>query len=194
MPRAGPILAPAATAGPAVNAVPLPCVIDVEASGFGRGSYPIEVGFVLPDGESVCTLVQPAPHWQHWDGAAEHLHGITRDVLARHGKPPREVAELLNSRLRGATIYCDSWAHDYAWLAILFDEAGLTPSFKLRHLHELLDDQAAAHWDGACAEVRNSLQLQRHRASTDARVLQLALARVREGQAAPIVPPSPEAA
>ena len=25
----------------------LPCVIDVEASGFGRGSYPIEIGFVL---------------------------------------------------------------------------------------------------------------------------------------------------
>jgi hypothetical protein len=36
-------------------------VIDVEASGFGRGSYPIEVGFVLPDGEAVCTLVRPRP-------------------------------------------------------------------------------------------------------------------------------------
>ena len=27
-----------------------PIVIDVEASGFGKGSYPIEVGVVLPDG------------------------------------------------------------------------------------------------------------------------------------------------
>ncbi|MFZ2987858.1 hypothetical protein, partial [Ideonella sp.] len=135
----------------------LPCVIDVEASGFGRGSYPIEVGFVMPDGEAVCTLVQPAAHWTHWDGQAERLHGLSRDLLARHGKPPREVAELLNQRLKGCTIYCDSWAHDYAWLAVLFEEAGLQPAFTLRHLHELLDEQAAAHWDQACSEARSSL-------------------------------------
>lgn len=168
-----------ATIDPAPPTPPLPCVIDVEASGFGRGSYPIEVGFVLPDGVAVCTLVRPAAGWTHWDGAAERLHGLSRELLQRHGRPPAEVAALLNRHLAGATIYCDSWAHDYAWLAILFEEAGMRPAFQLRHLHELLDEAAAAHWDHACDDIRASLHIERHRASSDARVLQLALGRVK---------------
>jgi len=158
----------------------LPCVIDVEASGFGRGSYPIEVGFVLPDGTTVCTLVRPAAHWTHWDGEAERLHGLSRELLAERGKPAHEVATLLNQHLQGTTIYCDSWAHDYTWLALLFEEAGMTPAFKLRHLHELLNDADAARWDDA----RALLRISRHRASSDARVLQLALCKVK-GMAAP---------
>ena len=170
------MIAPHATAPPTRL---LPCVIDVEASGFGRGSYPIEVGFVLPDGAAICTLVRPAVSWTHWDGAAERLHGLSRELLERHGRPPVEVAALLNQHLAGATIYCDSWAHDYTWLALLFEEAGMQPAFHLRHLHELLDEAAAARWDHACADIRNSLHIDRHRASSDARVLQLALERVR---------------
>lgn len=157
----------------------LPCIIDVEASGFGRGSYPIEVGFVMPDGEAVCTLVRPASHWTHWDGQAERLHGLTRELLERRGRSPGEVARLLNERLRGCTVYCDGWANDYTWLAMLFDEAGLQPAFTLRHLRELLNEQDADQWHHTCREVRDSLQLQRHRASSDARVLQLALERLR---------------
>lgn len=167
-----------ATAPPSTPAEPatgLPCVIDVEASGFGRGSYPIEVGFVLPDGQAICTLVQPAPEWTHWDPQAEQVHGLSRELLKQHGKPPQEVAELLNRHLAGTTTYCDGWAHDYSWLALLFEAAGRQPGFRLRHLRELLDDEAASHWDHTCAEVRARLQLSRHRASSDARVLQLAL-------------------
>ena len=160
---------------PGVNPGVLPCVIDVEASGFGRGSYPIEVGFVLPDGRAICTLVQPAPGWTHWDPAAEQVHGLSRDLLQRHGRPAHEVAALLNQHLRGTTTYCDGWAHDYSWLALLFEEAGSQPGFRLRHLRELLDEGAVRHWDDTCARVRAQLQLGRHRASSDARVLQLAL-------------------
>ena len=36
-----------------------PIIIDIEASGFGRGSYPIEVGLVLPDGTPHCFLIAP---------------------------------------------------------------------------------------------------------------------------------------
>jgi hypothetical protein len=157
----------------------LPCVIDIEASGFGRGSYPIEVGFVLPNGTTVCTLVRPAPHWTHWDPSAQSLHGLTRELLHEHGRPAEEVARLLNQHLAGTDLYCDGWAHDYAWLALLFDEAGLTPAFKLHHLRELLDDDDAAHWDQACAQARAHLHITRHRASNDARILQLALACVK---------------
>ena len=35
---------------PSIVAFKLPPIIDVEASGFGRGSFPIEVGFVMADG------------------------------------------------------------------------------------------------------------------------------------------------
>jgi hypothetical protein len=161
-----------------------PCIIDIEASGFGRGSYPIEVGFVLPDGTAICTLVRPCEDWTHWDGSAERLHGLSRETLLRHGRPAAEVAALLNRHLGGSTIYCDSWAHDYAWLAILFEAAGLQPAFKLRHLHELLGDTAAPLWDQACAQVREQLAISRHRASADARVLQLALLRLGCGEQA----------
>ncbi|WP_374568376.1 hypothetical protein [Ideonella sp.] len=153
----------------------LPCVIDIEASGFGRGSYPIEVGFVLPDGYARCTLVRPGDDWTHWDDTAERLHGLTRELLLRHGRPAPEVAALLNEHLGGCSVYCDNWAHDFAWLARLYDSAGLTPAFRLRHLRELLDEQQIERWDAACARARAGLRIDRHRASNDARVLQKAL-------------------
>jgi hypothetical protein len=51
----------------------VPPILDVEASGFGRGSYPVEVGYVLDDGDSQCMLVRPASDWNHWSPAAERL-------------------------------------------------------------------------------------------------------------------------
>ena len=158
--------------------MPTPCVIDIEASGFGRGSYPIEVGYVLPDGRARCMLVRPAADWTHWDEAAARVHGITRATLATHGKAPREVAQALNNDLAGLTAYCDGWAHDYAWLAVLFEEAGLSPAFRLESVNRLLGDTQLSQLDeqrrGALAEMG----LTRHRASNDAKALQLALNRV----------------
>ncbi len=76
-----------------------PCVIDVEASGFGRGSYPIEVGYALADGRTRCTLIRPPPHWTHWDGGAEQVHRIARETLLRHGRAPQDAARMLNEDL-----------------------------------------------------------------------------------------------
>ena len=53
----------------------LPTILDIEASGFGPGSYPIEVGLVLPDGDAWCSLIRPEPGWLHWDPSAEQVHG-----------------------------------------------------------------------------------------------------------------------
>jgi len=156
----------------------LPCVLDIEASGFGRGSYPIEIGFVLPDGTAYCTLIVPDDSWTHWDGDAERMHGISRSLLQRHGRSAQEVAVELNQRLAGRTVYCDNWAHDYAWLARLFETAAISPSFKLRHLRELMSENAAEQFDDTREIVARNLQLRRHRASSDARVLQLSLAKV----------------
>ncbi len=157
------------------------CVLDIEASGFGRHSYPIEIGYVLPDGRTRCTLIRPAQHWTHWDSSAEALHGITRAKLLLHGRSAAEVAQALNADLGGRTVYCDGWAHDYAWLGALFEEAGLSPHFKLETVGRLLDESRLSHLGEARASALAELGLQRHRASNDARVLQRALQRLAQG-------------
>jgi hypothetical protein len=156
-----------------------PAILDMEASGFGKASYPIEVGYALPDGQTYCTLIQPAPEWIHWDSAAETLHGIPRSAVLQHGRSVHDVAQHLNEQLRGTTIYTDGWAHDYSWLAALFDAAGTRPAFKLDNLRALLNEHEAANWHRVKEQVARELRLQRHRASSDARVLQLTLARLR---------------
>ena len=170
-------------------------MLDVEASGFGRHSYPIELGYVLPDGRSFCTLIRPAEDWTHWDASAEAMHHIPREAACRHGRPPREVATLLNDQLRGLVLYSDGWAHDYAWLGALYEEAGMQPSFKLDNLRALLDDEQAAHWHAAKDIVMQEMPNQRHRASSDAKRLQLTVMRVRgdASMAAGANDPSPAA-
>lgn len=157
----------------------LPTILDIEASGFGRGSYPIEVGLVTSEGELFCGLVRPEPDWLHWDPAAEALHGISRELLLEKGRPPRWMAEQINQRLRGQTVYCDGWGQDYPWLARLYDAAGLLPSFRLDDLRRLLSEAESQRWRAVTDAVRWRLQLSRHRASSDARVLQLALEEVK---------------
>lgn len=150
-----------------------PAIIDVEASGFGRGSYPIEVGCVLPDGRSYCALIQPQEEWTHWDPAAEATHGISREVLSEHGLPALSVAIRLNSLLQGRTVYCDAWGQDYVWLAKLHEAAGVPPAYNLEQLARITPQIEAARWESVRAEVQQSLAVRRHRASADARVLQM---------------------
>jgi hypothetical protein len=156
-----------------------PTVLDVEASGFGRNSYPIEIGFVLPDGHSYCTLVRPEPHWTHWDTQAQALHHIPRAIVQERGLPVDTVARKLNTDLRGQTVYSDGWANDYTWLNALFDAADMTPSFRLENLRALLNEQEADQWHLVKAQISSERGAQRHRASADARLLQLTLQRLR---------------
>ena len=168
-----------AALSPAEPAPDPPAVLDIEASGFGRDSYPIEVGFVLPDGESFCSLIRPATGWTHWDPEAERVHHISRETLFKHGRGLDEVAALLNDRLAGRTVYSDAWSHDYTWLAVLFEAAGTTPSIKLDNLRALLTEQEAAFWNVVKTQVTTEMRLQRHRASSDAKILQHTLMRLR---------------
>ena len=154
------------------------CVLDIEASGFGRNSYPIEIGYVLADGRARCTLIRPLPEWTHWDPGAEQVHHITRSTLLEHGRSPGEVTAMLNDDLAGQTVYCDAWAHDYAWLGALFDAADRMPLFKLESVARLLDDGRLRRLQLAQQQAMSDLGLARHRASSDARALQLALERL----------------
>ena len=158
----------------------LPAFLDMEASGFGRDSYPIEVGYVMPDGRTRCTLIRPAPGWEHWDPKAEQLHHIPRSAALQHGRDVAEVARWLNDELQGMTVYSDGWANDYSWLAALFEAADCVPHFKLENMRSLLDDAQANRWHELKQQVGQELQLQRHRASTDARLLQSTFCRLKQ--------------
>lgn len=157
---------------------PIPAFIDVEASGLGSGSYPIEVGLITSHGEMYCALLQPDPGWRHWDLQAEAVHHISRPILEQHGKPLADVARQVNDLLAGQTVYSDAWGNDFAWLAKLFDAVDLPMRFRLESSRKLLDDAQAARWAEVKEQVIAELKLQRHRASSDARVLQLTLARI----------------
>jgi len=160
------------TPSPGAHTPVLPTILDIEASGFGPGSYPIEVGFVTGDGKAWWSLVRPEADWRHWDESAAAMHGITREHVERHGRCVADIAAALNERLRGQVVYSDAWAHDYTWLNKLYDAAGRSPSFKLENLRALLDDQDAARWHEVKRRVAATAGLQRHRASSDARLLQ----------------------
>ena len=124
----------------------MPAVLDVEASGFGQGSYPVEVGFVLADGERGCALVRPEPDWNHWDPEAARLHGIKREALLRHGRSAVDVAHWLNERLGPATIYSDAWGQDLSWIGRLFERACLVPSFRIEALQVLMSENQFRNW------------------------------------------------
>ena len=161
----------------------VPTMLDVEASGFGRKSYPIEVGFVLPDGRAYCTLIRPEPEWTHWDAQAEATHHIPRAIVLERGLPVHDVALSINQQLAGQTVYSDGWANDYSWLGALFDAADMTPSFRLENLRALLSEVEADQWHTVKAQVAQENATQRHRASADAKLLQLTLLRLRKVQA-----------
>jgi hypothetical protein len=76
-----------------------PIILDIEASGFGRSGYPIEIGYALPDGQTWCSLIRPEPEWTHWDPGAEAVHHISQDLLLTRGRYVREVASLINQNL-----------------------------------------------------------------------------------------------
>lgn len=157
----------------------VPAILDIEASGFGRGSYPIEIGFVMPDGQTYCALVKPEPGWEHWDASAESVHGVTRLILDEHGKSALEVARQINEQLRGQDVYSDGWANDYSWLGKLFDSVDSFPSFRLKNVRELLSEEEADRWHAIKADVERLLVLRRHRASSDARLIQETLRQIK---------------
>lgn len=151
----------------------IPAILDIEASGFGRGSYPIEIGFVLADQRSQCVLIKPHPEWSMWDAGAERLHGIQRAQLQQRGTEIKAAAHILNEALRGQIVYSDAWGNDQSWLALLFEYADFLPTFKLQTLRALLSDAQLALWQPTKQAVIKELALGRHRASNDARILQL---------------------
>ena len=108
--------------------------MDLEASGLHRGSYPVEVGWVSHDlAEGGSLLIRPAAEWgeELWSHEAERVHGLSRRDLLERGLAPAAAAAALNAAVGGGDVLVDSPECDGRWLAALFAEAGVTPSFEL---------------------------------------------------------------
>lgn len=156
-----------------------PFIVDVEASGFGSLSYPIEIGLALEAGKRYCSLILPSRTWTHWDRAAEQTHCITRETLTSHGKPPARVARDLNRLLNGETVYTDGWAVDKPWITRLFTEAGIRQTFFVSPLERILTEPQMNIWHTTKEKVIAGLDLTRHRASADAFIIQETFVRTR---------------
>jgi hypothetical protein len=157
-----------------------PNIIDFEASGFGVDSYPIEVGVALSNGQKYCTLIKPANDWLYWDQKAELVHGLSLEVLCSHGKDINTVAIELNKLLENKTVYSDGWVVDQTWLSRLFYRSGMMPSFFMSSLEYILNEAQMEIWTETQRQVISDLAVTRHRASTDALIIQETYARTQQ--------------
>ncbi|WP_158971548.1 hypothetical protein [Paraglaciecola sp. L3A3] len=150
----------------------VPNIIDIEASGFGAFSYPIEVGVVNTQGQKFCRLVKPVIGWEHWDVKAESLHGISRELLQAKGESVVQLCLDLNVFLKNQVVYSDGWVVDQPWLIKLFDGAKIPMKFTISPLEMILNEQQMSVWHVTKDKVCENMNIRRHRASSDAALIQ----------------------
>ncbi|PSW17584.1 hypothetical protein C9I98_18840 [Photobacterium sanctipauli] len=152
--------------------------LDFEASGLSDQSYPIEVGYSLPDGTGHSLLINPltaSDVWQHWDEYAEQeIHQITRQELHHSGLQVVEVCQHLNAVLgKYEQVFCDSqW--DLFWLGRLYHAAHMRPSFTLTEVGLWLMQKNGiqrAHFQQTMADLGPA----KHRAESDAKQIRQAI-------------------
>jgi hypothetical protein len=152
--------------------LPIPTIIDIEASGFGSYSYPIEVGAAKANGERYCALIAPQPEWNHWSESAQAVHGISRQLLESRGRNPVDICLELNEFLGPITVYSDAWTHDSPWLNRLFFAARINPDFHLSPIELIATEAQLMVWDQTKKRLEKHLDIKRHRASGDAYLIQ----------------------
>jgi|GEM_PF-476055 len=152
--------------------ITFPAILDFEASGFGSSSFPIEVGVVLSSGQRYCALIRPHKTWTHWNSEAEQLHKISRSKLVECGRPVQEVCAELNELAGKTALYSDGWTHDHSWLIRLYHAAAMAPTFKLSPIEAIATEQQLGCWDDTKKSVQQNLGVLRHRASSDALMIQ----------------------
>lgn len=144
--------------------------IDLEASGLGAKSWPLEVGWAFASGGAPdAILIQPDDLWPDdaWDVAAERLHGLDRDRLVREGKRARDVCHLMNEALFDADVYSDAPDWDQFWLFRLFSAGGVRQVFALKDFGRLIRPLVGGR-EVDLLKRAASLAPRRHRAAADA--------------------------
>lgn len=156
-----------------------PIVIDCEASGLEKESYPIEVGYTLSNGETFSYYIKPEPSWTYWDPKAQDIHGIKRETLFEIGLPAYEVALKLNSQLAGEIIYSDASDWENFWINVLFNSVGLERFFEIRSIQDLFIvrsgiPQHSGFYRKRKALFRDTPGIVQHRAGDDSKIIQKA--------------------
>ena len=113
--------------------------IDIEASGLGPDSYPIEIGWALSDDRTESFLIRPVPEWDHWDECAEDLHGISREQLFAKGVDASKAVRRLENALAlpDLTIVSDAASQDEFWLDRLFEQTSSVRRFAIVDIQHL---------------------------------------------------------
>ena len=153
----------------------IPLIIDVEASGFGGASYPIEIGGARRRTQ-VLRLDPARARLTHWDAEAERVHRIPRDGPGlRPARERRRVTSPDPDRVP------DGWVVDKPWLTTLFHAVRIDMQFHVSPLELILSESQMDCWHREKDAVVASLHLSRHRASHDAWVIQETYRRTRSG-------------
>ncbi|BBB30162.1 hypothetical protein [Neptunomonas japonica] len=144
--------------------VPVIC-IDIEASGLGPLSYPIEVAWKCGlTGASDLFLINPDTgyNWTQWDLSAADIHGITMDELLHKGISVNEACERLNQMLDGKMVTSDALDFDFFWMRRLFESAMMKPTFKMQGIDSVLEGGQLIQY-----RLIASAQVRKHRAMDD---------------------------
>ncbi|MCA1594296.1 MAG: hypothetical protein LC754_17050 [Acidobacteria bacterium] len=150
----------------------LPTFLDCEASSLSQISYPIEIGFSLPDGTVRAYLIRPEWDWSDWDFNAESVHGLSREEIMAHGLPADHVARLLNDALGGRVAYSDAPEFDGFWLERLYEASGVEMEFQLAHFDSLFPDLTPERIAAKSELARYGTPGRQHRAAHDVKFLQ----------------------
>ena len=155
--------------------------MDLEASGLGAESYPIEVAWKCPaTGRSDNFFINPdsVSHWRYWDEFAEELHGLDRERLVADGISAGEACDRLNHTLDGETLISDALEFDSYWIKRLFQATGKQPAFNIAGLDGLLTAEQLIQYRFIARS-----QFRRHRAMQDVEDLIIAVGAVTSEQA-----------
>ncbi len=139
--------------------------LDLEASGLGPSSYPIEVAWKNAlDNTSDNFLINPdsVEGWEYWDDFAEEIHGIERSKLTVKGVTAEEACTRLNQQLEGKQVLSDAWEFDHFWLTRLYQAADMEMTFTLVGLEAVLGGEELVQY-----RFVSKSQLRRHRAMND---------------------------
>ncbi|KAA0982637.1 hypothetical protein FQ192_31000 [Pseudomonas sp. ANT_J12] len=142
--------------------------VDFEAPGIAPDSYALEVAVVFPGGEYQ-TLIKPASYWDHWSYDAQDMHYLSREQLINQGQPSLAVAQEMNRLFDDKTL-CSDNPVDCFWLDVLFEAAGIEPTFAVQPIESFVGRDAAG-------EIYDRLPVRKgHRALQDAQALSKAAA------------------
>lgn len=144
-------------------------ILDIEASGLGDESYPIEIAWVnrFNPNEWDSFLIKPTESWSYWDDYAEmYIHGISRELLDQDGISVVEACERLNRSLGEERVLSDAAQTDRYWLSTLYASAAVEKRFSLGGIYEVIPGDKA---DAFQRHLKKQGVI--HRALNDARMI-----------------------